>query len=184
MWCCPIPVQPLCWPVCTGYSSLAVQRFPAQPVNGRHRWLVPLAPLPNGLGALYQQLQQPQFHVDLFQLYEEAVAAGGLSAVSTPMTMWRHMATRGVAGVPGNCLTGEQLRMVSVVWHALFMVLVIAWCAFPCRQAVTMQQVAADMQALVATLSSEVSPHTVCHCERCWGLCTAAGVCRVSAELP
>lgn len=117
---CNVLSQPLRNRACIFFCYiLAVQRFTTQTANGRHRWLVPVAPLPTGLGALNQQLQQPQFHVDLFQLYEEAVTAGGLSAVSTPMAMWRHMAMRGVAGVPGNGITGEQLRMVSMKLHAI-----------------------------------------------------------------
>jgi hypothetical protein len=90
--------------------------------NGQNRWRVPVdrsaqpkqQPQPQDLQPQPQDLQQQQY-IDLYQLYEEAVAAGGLSTTSTPLARWRHMATRGVAGVPANHITGVMLQRVSRV---------------------------------------------------------------------
>jgi hypothetical protein len=89
----------------------AVQHFPV-PSSGQNRWRVPVDRSSN------QQpeppdLQQQQRYLDLYQLYEVAVAAGGLSADGTPLAIWCHMASRGVAGVPAAHISGVALQRVS-----------------------------------------------------------------------
>ena len=81
--------------------------FPLTP-NPQDRWRVPIDP-----AATQQQQQQRVLYVDLYQLYEEAVAAGGLHVQTTPLSLWQHMAARGVGGLPPHAVTGEQLGGVS-----------------------------------------------------------------------
>lgn len=83
--------------------------FPLTP-NPQNRWRVPVT-------------LQRVLYVDLYQLYEEAVAAGGLHVQSTPLSLWQHMAARGVGGLPPHAVSGEQLR--QVIWSWLWLPVVV-----------------------------------------------------------